>query len=204
MKLSILLSIIVLLPLSLISDEGNYPGHGSSALLFEINQISLSNFKGGIGAKFFHADTRFVRVGFTGSFIHRNYDREQSQDMTENSFSTGIRLGKFFHRDLRHNILGYTGLEITGDYTRFKFERDNDGAFPREEIRQTLRGGIGPAFGIEYFLTDNISLAGEYALRLTASRITEDTTSNNLTVTDRTTQYLVGIHTGGIYLSIYF
>ncbi len=124
--------------------------------------------------------------------------------MIENSLSTGIRLGKFFHRDLRHNIRGYTGLELTGDYSRSKFERDNDGAFPREEIRQTLRGGIGPAFGIEYFLTDNISLAGEYALRLTASRITEDTISNNQTVTDKNIQYLVGIHTGGIFLAIYF
>jgi len=201
---SFLYFFIFLLPLSIFADDNDYPGDGSSAILFEFNQISLSNFKGGVGGKFFHSDTRAFRIGLTGSFRHLQTDREQGQDITENSYSAGLRAGEFFHRNLRHYIRGYTGLELTVDYSRYKFEREENGAFPHEEKRRILRGSIGPVFGIEYFLTKNLSVAGEYALRLTALRTIEDRTIDTETRTDTTTQYLVGIQTGGIFLSIYF
>jgi hypothetical protein len=176
----------------------------TKALLFSFNGLNLNSFYGGIGGKVWLGD--FTALNCNLGLSSRNNTTAGNPQRTEGK--ERIK-GIFFGIGIEKHFKGIDNLEpylvgrIEGNYT----DRDYNPSVPVEytswgnsSITRTISAQAG--FGVEYWLTNIISVAGQHLFAFSYS------TGNNRNYQDNSTQKIInrGFDTGtsSIILAIYF
>jgi len=169
-----------------------------------LSDVQLNRFRGGIGFKYSLSEDRYLRgtVGFQLS--SRSEDSKSSNESTDtNLYSLTLAPGIEYHLVKSGRVSPYWGPELV-----FNWSRQRKESKPGGEIRiDTSVDVSGGAFGgVEWFLKQDWSLAGEYNVRLTYHRTSSRRESDGRT-TQETTVTSWNLDTdalGRLILTIYF
>lgn len=146
---------------------------GMRALLFNVNEFNLTLFNGGIGLKEWTSNKAVSLGMIRGSFSKTKKDKTDNLSGSESSsISGGFKLGREIHFKLEDNLTPYVSFALSFDYEKTKNKIDSYrrydlfGAPTLSEEVQTEAFAIvlELSLGMEYFIADNISIAGQYNL----------------------------------------
>lgn len=186
-------------------NEGVYK---TTSLNFEISALSLESFYGGIGGKKWLSDSFTVIVSIGGGYSSRSIDAvEDISEGIDKTTSVIINLGFEQHFKLDDNISPYFVERFSGSY----LQREYQPSVGPTNIFLTVRGsksneyniGLSVGFGVEFWVTNRISLSGQYLLGVFYGWGTEGSISADRPDQDLTT-FSVGTSTSAIILAIYF
>ena len=176
----------------------------TKALTFSFNGLNLNQFYGGIGGKVWLDDyfSLNANIGFN-SRNSSNAGNELRTDGKDRSKTILFGVGLEKHFQGLENIEPYWMGRIEGSYT----DRDYDPSVPIEyqswgnrTISRTI--SVESGMGVEYWVTDKISLAGQHLFRFYY------TTGNSRDYETNSTQKIItrGFDTGtsSLILAIYF
>jgi hypothetical protein len=200
MKRFILLILILISGYSYAQDQNLK----TKALLFSFNGLNLNSFYGGIGGKVWLSDYTALNCNLGLSSRNNttagNAGRTEGEERNKSIFF-GIGIEKHF--DGIENLEPYLVGRIEGSYT----DRDYNPSVPIEYIswgsRSITRGiSIQTGFGVEYWLADKISIAGQHLFAFNYS------TGSNRNYEENVAQKIInrGLDTGtsSLILAIYF
>jgi len=141
---------------------------GMKGFVFEFDNFELDEFKGGIGFKKWCSHTMAGIISLDWSW---DTDRHENTDNDEynkySNFAIGLSGSLEKHYPLFHKCSPYFGGELSVGYHTSK---QVNASLVEQELKKAEAWDkdffIEPSitFGVEYFFTDNISLAGHYAL----------------------------------------
>jgi len=210
------------------SDE-NLPARGARRLMFGFSGWGLSNYKGGVGLRYYLRENTALRFGLDVNWskdddtgwdhdVYEEDEPEQSAYTTERStFSVG--LGTVLERHFRssHRVRPYAGLGMFWWYDKSDrdetFER-TDEDYTRTSVFEsrgyTIEGLL--LAGLQWYFAPNMSLGGEYRVSLTYSRTEQDSkgtrteTNDDYSSTDHDTRkdYRLTVDASRLWLSIAF
>jgi len=230
MKYAVFCFVIILLVagVPLQAQEPAMPLSGSKAMVFSFSGLSalnLNQFEGGIGGKYLISGETAIRAGLQFAIAGQSLPASPApgQTGTDGSNSAtriGVSGAMEYHLT-RTRISPYLGGGIGISLTSTESKNAVVGATPQTTIKNdiggetisgtTYLGGTTIALfgilGLEYFLTNGVSLAAEYRLGYsTTARYDEEATTGNTTVTTKAgSTNLFGITTGGaLALAVYF
>ncbi len=194
---------------------------GNKGILFQfsgLNALGAGAYNGGFGAKLFLSDYMAVRgvvcLALSSSKIPANPGAGQIGADGGNSSSTfGIGGGIELHLT-KNRISPYFGggIMLTSRSTESK---PADTAPAGGTINQTVTKNadgytefsFGGIFGVEYYITDGVSLSAEYLIgvALTSNKDEEVTTAGRTITTPQGSSSNIGITNGGtLTLAVYF
>lgn len=143
---------------------------GKSALIYEIvGDFDLTAFEGAnISLKHHYTDNRAYRVGVSVSIEKGDADAagtwvvwEELETRTESMALTALKL---HYSKVGERGAFYWGFGPRGSYSHTKSTADNvdpDG-YGRSSSSETFSLGLLATFGVEWFVTERISLLGQY------------------------------------------
>ncbi len=198
---------VVLFTLPLLSQQKDKP-FKTTSLNFEINSLSLQSFLGGIGGRTWLNDSfvllASVGVGYNSNTTEETENRTEGIDKT---LSTGLNFGVEHHLQLSDNISPYITGRLSGFYSKQNFQPSVDTTSFYNEIKESVTKKytvlLGVGFGVEFWLTNRISLAGQYLLSFsygwgTTGSIYPDDPDRD------TSSFAFGTNNSAIILAIYF
>lgn len=212
----------------LFAQEPGLPAAGGKALVFSfsgLGNLNLNQFEGGIGAKYAMTDIVLIRGGLqfaiAGQDIPSNPPAGQTGTDGSLSANTFGVSGALEYHLTRTRVSPYIGAGLGISFTGTESKNAVTGATAQTTTKNdaggvTINGvsyfggmtlGIFAAGGLDYFITNNVSLGAEYRFGYsTISRYDEETTSGNTTVTTKVgSTDLFGISTGGaLMFAVYF
>lgn len=173
MKKSIVLLVIVTLMVSFsFGQEFNLPQKGNKALLFEFSGLGflgVLEYQGGFGYKMFLNDNMGLRTALLLNYTKDNipYTGGDGEDGYDKTFGFGAEIALEFHKHYG-KVSPYSG--IGGQFFRTTTEIANPVAqgVTQQTLKNQLGGNAGMLvggyliMGMEYFLTEHLSLSGEY------------------------------------------
>ncbi len=152
---------------------------GKKALTFAFNGLTLG---GGLGGIYWFSDNYALQIILFGSY-------DYSKDLTDETKSYGADLGVIAyikrHFNLNHDLSPYAGIGSGFEYSQY------DRSYYKE-ISRRLYSTVQVLIGIEYWLTNNISLSGEQNITF------------RFIVSNNTREYRVSNLTSSLLLSVYF
>lgn len=233
-SLTRLLSLVLFIPLasSLSQETGmqraTYGSPGSSALLFSFSglaNLGANAFDGGIGMKWYRSSPWAYRAGLQFAIASRDIPATPppggtGTDGSVSAWRLGVGGAAEYHLGTGR-VSPFIGGGVGFSYTRTESKNAVTGGGAQTTIRnningetvsgQTFEGGMAISLygmaGVEYFVSDEVSLAAEYRLGvLSTSRFDDERTSGNTTITTKSgSSLLFGISTGGaLTLGVYF
>jgi hypothetical protein len=196
---------------------------GSKAILFTfqgLNVLGVGTFNGGIGGKFFLSSPLAVRaaIQFASSNTVLKPAVAPTAPITEtdgsNSSTTfGVSAGVEYHF-LTSRVSPYAGAEVLFSNTSTESKNVVTGNPPPAQTvtKNAIGGGAGTTIrvsgiaGVEFFLTKELSLGGEYqlGLNMVSRPDQEQTTGPTTTTTPVGGSTVIGIGTAALTLSVYF
>jgi opacity protein-like surface antigen len=167
---------VLLITVQLFAQE-NEPGvierSGMRALLFNVNEFNLTSFNGGIGLKEWTSN-RAVSFGMIrGSFSKTKKDKTENLSGSEGTqISGGFKLGREIHFMLGNDLSPYFSFALGFDYEKTKNKIESYRRFDyfyvstsSEEVQtEAFSIALEVSLGMEYFITDKISIGGQYNL----------------------------------------
>lgn len=222
------LFLVVMLSTPLRAQEPGLPAAGAKALVFSfsgLGNLNLNQFEGGIGAKYAMTDGMLIRGGVQFAIASRDVPANPpaGQTGTDGSVSAnafGVSGALEYHL-ARTRVSPYIGAGLGISFTSTESKNAVAGATAQTTTKNNTAGevidgttylggmmlGIFAAGGLEYIVTNNVSLGAEYRFGYsTTSRYDEEATSGNTTVTTKVgSSSLLGISTGGsLMFAVYF
>ncbi|MFC1799517.1 outer membrane beta-barrel protein [Candidatus Eisenbacteria bacterium] len=205
--------------------EENLPVKGTKQLMFGFSGWGLSNYKGGVGLRYYIREKTALRFGLDvnwskdDDFGWRQDDNQAdapelvTDTLDRSAFSVGV--GAVLERHFRSSwsVVPYAGLGAFWWYDKYKsdeaFEReqrDEAGSSVYESKGHTVEGLL--LAGLQWHFAPNMSLGGEYRLSLKYSRKEYDSTRtyfDGLRVEhDTRKQYDLTVDASRLWLSIAF
>jgi len=207
MRLLVVLMLLVLVCTPVVAQDGSDAKYGqrdgSGALLFLFDELNLSAFGGGFGGKYWLSDLWAMNASVRFRLDGRNTDEDGpgTNDFTQSSvgFSTAIE-----RHILRARLSPYVGMGIGYMYTYRKNSRANPN-YSAEDRTRTHEASLGLDLGVEFWLSRNFSLAGQYSLA--ARYMTQKNRQNSTTLATResaTDQWTTSVGAGSLVLAVYF
>jgi hypothetical protein len=180
-----------------------------TAVLFSINEFRLDSFNGGIGFKYWVSDGFAQITTINGSYSKA--EREQTAALTGNidkDIVYGASMGIEKHWGITRNISPYLGASI-GVGFEDKSEKVNSanylGAlYTTERITSSTSYSLELSFGVEVFLAEHISLAGQYNLGGVQKSGEEEYKTPYSSTKMKISELAVGVSSGGLILAVYF
>ncbi len=179
-KLSFCFVFVFCVQLSLAQQPGDTTWNvdGRTGLTFSISGLYLG---GGIGGKYWLNNYRSVRFEVAGSYDTDKTDRPlvdssiYNYDRSQTSFSLTVYLATRFERALP--LAPYAGVSLGLRWDRESSEYNSlTGKRSSDYTRRVYTGGV--FLGVEYWLSEDVSLAGEQSLRLSYSKNSDVTSFN--------------------------
>lgn len=141
---------------------------GKKALLFSFNGMNLSSFDGGIGAKWWMSgSTALLGTVLLGNRGYENKATEERWGNESTDLAVGLSLG--IEKHMTHfgrfspyigGSIGYVyGYRLTESIPPTGSDRQRD-----TRKRESNSLSVGVLFGVECFLTKNLSVGGQYEL----------------------------------------
>jgi opacity protein-like surface antigen len=216
--------IIIVSSLSLAAGENQVPGPraGSAGILFQfsgLDALGAGAYNGGLGAKLFLSDYTAVRgvicLSLSSTKIPANPPTGQvgvDGSTSSNVFGVGGAIELHLTKSRISPYIG-GGVMLT---TRSTENKTSDVSPTAAGISQTVtknangytQFSFGGILGVEYFITDGVSLSAEYLIgvALTSNKDVEVTTTGTPTVTTpQGSSTNIGITNGGtLTLAVYF
>lgn len=137
---------------------------GSPALLFQVNELTLQQWNGGIGMMFSASESMHWRVAFSPRFsesVSKMTDTSIISQPYENSTTTsgvGVSFGPMWVLYRKGEFCFTAGPAFTYMYLRQKFQGSNS------QSREDHIFGLNGSFGAGYALTDGLLMQAEYVL----------------------------------------
>lgn len=176
-RIVFILSVILLL--TPINAQEKESFKGKKALLFSFNGLNLGSADGGIGSKFWISEKVVLtgNIGFSHSKEKEGYTTEEEYE-EKDSKNTSISFGLEIHKILKNKITPYIGLSLGISKPKTK----QKGMPAIEEREYTTSSKFANfSFGMEFFIIKSISLATQYNLKYSYSKIKRtDTIGNNI------------------------
>jgi hypothetical protein len=160
---SLLCSLIVLVVYSSAFSQEAVPGEtisrdGKKAVCFGFDGLDLGLFNGGIGGKYWISDMSALYGSVEFSFSGSKREGAGNEDDVESlRRSVGMKLAVEKHLRVK-KISPYIGVQLGFRLSKDTFERY--GRADNEDKSASISSAL--AFGVEYWLTDNVSLAGQH------------------------------------------
>lgn len=178
-------------------------------VLFSINELRLDSFKGGIGFKYWVSDGFAQITTINGSYSKA--EREQTATLTGNIDKVivyGASIGIEKHWGVTRDISPYLGASI-GVGFEDKNEKVNSAnylgvLYTNERITTSTSIFLNLSFGVEVFLTEYISLAGEYNLGGVKKSGEEEYKTPYSATKMNISELTLGVSSGGLILAVYF
>jgi hypothetical protein len=202
-------------------------GAGSKGMMFSFSGLSnlgVNNFNGGLGGKYFLSEALALRAAIL--FAHAGQEDLANPptgfvgtDGSRSATEFGLTIGAEYHM-LKSRVSPYVGAEL--GFTSASTEQKSAGtALPPAVYTQTVTKnatggllgyyggmniGIAAILGVEFFLTKELSLAGEYQLGfgITSRSDQEITTGPTTTTTKTGSTTAMGVSTTALTLAVYF
>ncbi len=191
------------------NDSSSANPNRQPALLFCINELRLSGINGGAGMKWFVDESRRLIVTTNFSYDSDEIEKtERTAGSTETNYSIGITAGVNTHFNFLKDISPYFGWAVG-----FEFEKDKSSVNPvsyysqyyKEERTKTSKiFSLVISFGAEYYITDNISLSGQYNLGGNYSLGNEIYETNYFKTDIDLKEWNLGLSSGELILAVYF
>jgi hypothetical protein len=202
-------------------------GAGSKGMIFSFSGLSnlgVNNFNGGLGGKYFLSEALALRASLM--FAHAGQEDLANPptgavgtDGSRSATEFGITLGAEYHL-LKSRVSPYVGAEL-GFSSASTEQKSAGSAIPPAVYTQTVTKnatggllgyyggstlGIAALIGVEFFVTKELSLAGEYQLGYGMSaRADQEVTTGPTTTTTKTGATTgIGISTTALTLAVYF
>jgi len=187
---------------------------GSHAVVFDFDNLSLDSFEGGAGFKYWKSS----RTAFTAKlrFTADKTDKKKSEQLMGEKNSllrAGIDFGFERHVKIHTKISPYWGAAAGAGYERIENELIPSEYADRFSYGLNYNNGtktelisfmLECSFGIEFFLLDEISIAGQYSIGAVYKFGKEKIVSNIVDDSRRISELNTGISSSSFILSIYF
>ena len=221
-----LLVIFVLTTVSSFSqDNSTYISSGAKAVLFSFSglaNLGAGNYEGGAGAKFFISPEMALRAGLQFSRISTTTPANPTPsqvglDGSFSEFTFGLAAAMEYHLTVKR-VSPFFGAGVS--FSSTSNERKNAVSGPAPQYQNTTKNQLGSGagtaiaifglMGVEYFVTDGVSLSAEYRIgysSLSASDEEWSTTAPNVnSVTSKGgSGSSIGLSSAGVLtLAIYF
>ena len=206
------LFVVLAIPVGFLSAQEIKPqtGAGSKAVLFEFSGLSnlgVAPFHGGIGLKYYLAPMMALRgsIGI-GYYSKTTKGAPGSTDEKQSTTEIPIGAGLEYHVLNAKNVSMYLGGELgVGLSSASTSESVPVGNPERSTSASTTTFGIGGILGVEYFVSQSMSVAGEYRLGFSTSSGSVEAKSGGVSVkTDLPTETRFGTGTATLTVAIYF
>jgi hypothetical protein len=174
----------------------------TKCLSFNFNGFNLGTIGGGIGGKMWTSNATAYTLSIGGSFYSNNTEANaQTTEGKESSSFVQIQAGFEQHTDLGSGFSPYFAGIAFGSFLTQKQTYARPLPGPGDEFNQTTNSvGAMVGFGVEYWLTKRISVAGQQLFQ--ASYRFGNQTSNSQT--RNTSGFSTNLGTSALILSIYF
>jgi hypothetical protein len=202
-------------------DATSAAGAGSKALLFSMVMLTPSAYNGGLGAKYYLADPFALRGSLQFGFAdHKTPGVGGADDEEVSATVFGVSVGGEYHF-MKTRVSPYAGLDL-GVMTTSTDSKNT--VPPFADVKNyangvsiggvAYQGGLnfraGLIAGVEFFVTNEVSLGAEYNLGYSMTSLYDQkaTTSGNPSITTTTKEgkiNSIGINgTGAFTLAFYF
>jgi opacity protein-like surface antigen len=214
-KVAILFTILILVgSMSFGQDVVPGPSAGSKGMLFSFSGLATLGaglYEGGIGAKLYLSDYTAVRgmvqFALSSTKTPANNVGQADGSTSDNTFGAGGAIELHFTKS---RISPYIGAGIIFS-TRSTEEKAAGPAATQQTIKNqngSTSIGIGVLLGVEYYVTNGVSLSAEYALGFTSTSLKDVEVSYPGAQTQTTKQgsaTAIGIqNSGALTLAVYF
>ena len=138
---------------------------GSPALLFQVNELTLQQWNGGIGMMFSASESVHWRVAFSPRFSESvskstyNSSSSQPYEYTATTSGVSVSFGPMWVLYRKGEFCFTAGPELTYVYLREKYQASSN-----SESRENHTFGLYGSFGAGYALTDGLMMQAEYVL----------------------------------------
>jgi hypothetical protein len=179
------------------------------ALLFSMNEFKLGAFDGGIGFKYCITDA-FTLLGK----IHYSYsktDRDETERLTgdiDKDVMYGASLGFEKHFSVTKTLSPYYGATLGIGFEEKSGQVNSASSigffYTTEQKTSSKIISFHISLGVELYLTESISLAGQYNLGAVYSPGTEEYITPYSSTTMDVSELQGGISSGELIIAIYF
>lgn len=210
--------LIILLESSLFSqfldtlETSNYTG--KKAVLFELNNLRLATFQGGIGFKYWISNRKAYTGNIKLSVIKDEKDKsEQLMGEESSEIFIGVNFGIEKHIAYINRISPYYGLTLGSGFEKIKNKVTRGESTYFLWYPSYYNNGVETSLlsftfqlnlGVEYFIHNNISLEGQYSLGGSYRYGEEKIVSNIIEDSRHIAELNAGISSSSLILSIYF
>ena len=185
---------------------------GRNALLFSIENLSLSSFNSGIGWKHWSSNSLAIIGNIT---VMYSKDKKESTDVLMGNESSQMQFAISFGAEKHIRFIDKISPYFAGRFG-FGYESIESKVIPsnrlyyfdlsyyeNESKSKLLSLSLDISFGIEYYLTDNISISGQYNLggrykfgeEKIVSTIVEDTRDiSNINIGISSSSFIISIY----------
>jgi opacity protein-like surface antigen len=207
--ITVLMLLVLICTPALAQDNGDSASKfgerdGRGGILFLFDELNLDSFGGGIGGKYWLSDLWAMNASVRLHQERRNTDEAGSgtADFSQTSvgFSTAIE-----RHLVRARFSPYVGAGVGYTYTYRKNSRASDSS-SSERRTDAHQGSVALDLGVEFWLSRNFSLAGQYDFsfryvtqndRYGSSREPDPRVSSS-------DQWTTGVGAGSLILAVYF
>lgn len=213
-KLTIVLVTILTASTCLAQTKSDSTYH--KAISFSFNGLNLNKFRGGIGGKYWTSESRAITVSILFGYDTRKTEQDSNiegyiYDTERSSFNLGAFIGYEFHMRKNDNFSPYFGFGVSFRYdksdsfykTIIKSEPGDQLIEMDSNTKQYFRS-LELSFGVEYWISKRISLAGNQNLTVTSISGKRKTRSGGHVYDFDDSGFTAGFGTSSLILSIYF
>jgi len=185
-------------------------GAGSKAVLFEFSGLSnlgVAPFHGGVGLKYYLASMMALRGSIGVGYYSKTTKGDPGYtDEKESTTDVPIGAGLEYHVLNAKNVSMYLGGELGVGLSSASTSQSVPVGNPeRTTSGSTTTIGIGAILGVEYFISQSMSISGEYRLAFSTSSGSVEQKSGGVSVKrDLPTETHLGTGTATLTVAIYF
>ncbi len=173
---------------------------GKTSMSFDVTDLELKNYKGGIGGRKWMSDRYVLFLSLDSGFQSNDSEEDSVNTRERNNTAIGISVGFEKHFGTKEKLSPYYGIGLKAGYSRNKTSyKHND----YENKYSTKSFACNLFFGVEYWLIKRISLAAQYDYNLINmfSQKRNDSSNDNFERTD--SGYVLGSPYARLTLSFY-
>lgn len=214
MKKMLLLSLILTFTCTTLFSQSGTENEKKQALLFGLNGLALNTIDGGFGKKEWRSPT--VANTFKMNLLYSK-DRKGGSDQHNGAENNEIALEALFgvekHYKKREKLSPYWGVEVGIGLSQTVTKTISGKAFSyiwfyesnESEIKVKMAtASIHFLTGLEYWLTEQVSLAGHYRIGGLYGYGIEETLASSIKDEQKITKIDVGTQTSMLTLAVYF
>jgi opacity protein-like surface antigen len=202
----VMLSVLVCTPVLAQDDSDAKYGErdGRGALLFLFDELDLNSFAGGLGGKYWLSDLWAMNASLRFRNDGRTSDATGSQTTDFSATSVGFTTAVERHL-ARARLSPYVSASIGYLYTRQKNSTANE-VNSAETRTNEHEGAVALGVGVEFWLSRNFSLAGQYDLSVRYTKQKESFNASNYPDTreSATDEWTTSLGAGSLILAVYF